>query len=163
MVGGAPYGATKAAFSVSDPCVGSLISAPPVCASTESRPAPFYTPIQSDEITDEIGATTLLHRAARPEEIALVVGFLASPNASYVKGAVIAFCRLARNVTGFCRAQAAVAGLEPVASGHSVSAVLPTGTDRQLEIAEPLCMQIGDTVRAECYFNRNESHNDDWI
>jgi NAD(P)-dependent dehydrogenase (short-subunit alcohol dehydrogenase family) len=37
-----------------------------------------------------LGATTLLKRAANVEEIAEVVGFLASPHASYITGAVTA-------------------------------------------------------------------------
>jgi len=53
-------------------------------------PGPVYTSIQSDEETDAIGATTLLRRAARPEEIAKVIAFLASRDASYVIGALIA-------------------------------------------------------------------------
>jgi NAD(P)-dependent dehydrogenase (short-subunit alcohol dehydrogenase family) len=40
--------------------------------------------------TEALGATTLLSRAAQPGEIASVIAFLASPQASYITGAVIA-------------------------------------------------------------------------
>jgi NAD(P)-dependent dehydrogenase (short-subunit alcohol dehydrogenase family) len=36
-----------------------------------------------------LGATTLLGRAAQPQEIAEVIAFLASDKASYITGAVI--------------------------------------------------------------------------
>jgi NAD(P)-dependent dehydrogenase (short-subunit alcohol dehydrogenase family) len=53
-------------------------------------PGPVYTEGSQDDRIEALGATTLVDRAAQPEEIAEVVGFLASPRASYVTGAVVA-------------------------------------------------------------------------
>lgn len=51
-------------------------------------PGPVYTAADADRITG-LGRTTLLGRAAQPEEIGAVIGFLASSAASYLTGAVI--------------------------------------------------------------------------
>src|SRR2546427_368622 len=53
-------------------------------------PGPVYTGGAAPERIEALGATTLLHRAADPAEIAEAVAFLASPRASYVTGAIVA-------------------------------------------------------------------------
>ena len=53
-------------------------------------PGPVFTAGATPERTEALGATTLLDRAANVDEIAEVVGFLASPRASYITGAIVA-------------------------------------------------------------------------
>lgn len=88
LAGGAAYGATKLSL------VGLTRSwaaeySPRGIRVNAIAPGPVYTAADADSIT-ALGETTLLGRAAQPEEIANVIAFLVSPRASYVTGAVIA-------------------------------------------------------------------------
>ncbi len=89
MAGGAAYGATKAALASMTRSWAAEYSPAGVRVNTVGS-GPVYTPIQSDAITEAVGATTIMNRAAQPAEIASVIAFLASPKASYITGAVIA-------------------------------------------------------------------------
>jgi NAD(P)-dependent dehydrogenase (short-subunit alcohol dehydrogenase family) len=87
LVGRAAYGATKLSL------VGLTRSwaaeySPRGVRVNAIAPGPVYTASDPARIK-ALGETTLLGRAAQPEEIANVIGFIASPRASYVTGAVI--------------------------------------------------------------------------
>ena len=88
MPGGAAYGATKAALDSMTRSWAAEYSPAGVRINTVAS-GPVYTAIQSDEVTDAVGATTIMARAAQPAEIASVIAFIASPKASYITGAVI--------------------------------------------------------------------------
>jgi NAD(P)-dependent dehydrogenase (short-subunit alcohol dehydrogenase family) len=89
MPGGAAYGATKAALAAMTRSWAAEFSPAGVRVNTIAA-GPVYTPIQSPQQAEAVGATTLMGRVAQPDEIASVIVFLASPNASYITGAVIA-------------------------------------------------------------------------
>ncbi|MCW2689706.1 MAG: hypothetical protein JWR37_4596, partial [Mycobacterium sp.] len=85
----AAYGATKAA----------LVSFARSWAAEYGRagirvnaisPGPIYTGAAKRELFDAWGKTTPLGRAGEPQEIAAVIGFLASPRAGYITGTNIA-------------------------------------------------------------------------
>ena len=89
MPGGAAYGATKAALDSLTRSWAAEYSPAGVRVNTIAA-GPAYTGAQPAEVTESIGATTIMARAAQPAEIANMVAFLASPKASYITGAVIA-------------------------------------------------------------------------
>ena len=89
MPGGAAYGATKAALDSMTRSWAAEYSLAGVRINTVAS-GPVYTGIQPAEVTQGVGDTTIMKRAAQPDEIANVIAFLASPKASYITGAVIA-------------------------------------------------------------------------
>jgi NAD(P)-dependent dehydrogenase (short-subunit alcohol dehydrogenase family) len=89
MSGGAAYGATKAAL-ISLTQAWAAEFSPRGVRVNAVAPGPVYTRPEERHLYDTLGATTPLHRAAEPPEIAEVVAFLVSPRASYVTGAVVA-------------------------------------------------------------------------
>jgi NAD(P)-dependent dehydrogenase (short-subunit alcohol dehydrogenase family) len=88
MSGGAAYSATKAALDAMTRSWAAEFSPAGVRINTVAS-GPVYTAIQPAEVTEAVGTTTVMARAAQPEEIASVITFLASPRASYITGAVI--------------------------------------------------------------------------
>jgi NAD(P)-dependent dehydrogenase (short-subunit alcohol dehydrogenase family) len=89
LAGAAAYGATKAALSSMTRAWAAEFSPSGVRVNAVAA-GPVYTRPQDRERFDALGATTLLNRAADPTEIAEAVGFLASPRAGYITGAIIA-------------------------------------------------------------------------
>ena len=90
LVGGAAYGATKAALESMTRAWAAEYSASGVRVNAIA-PGPVYTPTPSGpEFITALGETTPMHRASQPEEIAEVISFLASPRASYITGATVA-------------------------------------------------------------------------
>jgi NAD(P)-dependent dehydrogenase (short-subunit alcohol dehydrogenase family) len=90
LVGGAAYGATKASLEAMTRAWAAEYSASGVRVNAVA-PGPVYTPTPSGpEFITALGATTPMGRASQPEEIAEVIAFLASPQASYVTGTTVA-------------------------------------------------------------------------
>lgn len=88
LPGAAAYGATKAALTAMSRAWAAEYSPGGVRVNTVA-PGPAYTGGATEELITDLGATTLLGRAAQPDEIAQVIAFLASDKASYITGAVI--------------------------------------------------------------------------
>jgi NAD(P)-dependent dehydrogenase (short-subunit alcohol dehydrogenase family) len=86
---GAAYGATKAALAALAQSWAAEYSPRGVRVNAVAA-GPIYTRPEARELYDTLGATTALNRAAEPDEIADVVAFLASAEASYVTGAIVA-------------------------------------------------------------------------
>jgi NAD(P)-dependent dehydrogenase (short-subunit alcohol dehydrogenase family) len=89
LAGGAAYGATKAA-------VASLARSwaaeygPSGVRVIAVAPGPVYTGGAAPERIENLGDTTLLGRAAQPQEIAETIGFLVSSRSAYITGTTIA-------------------------------------------------------------------------
>jgi NAD(P)-dependent dehydrogenase (short-subunit alcohol dehydrogenase family) len=84
----AAYGATKAALA-SLARSWAAEYGPAGVRVNAVAPGPVYTNAASRDLFDSMATTTLLRRVAEPQEIAEVIGFLASPRASYITGTTI--------------------------------------------------------------------------
>src|SRR6202171_3551743 len=85
----AAYGATKAALT-SLARSWAAEYGPAGMRVNAISPGPVYTNAAERELFDSLGETTVLGRAGEPQEIAEVIGFLASPRASYMHGTNVA-------------------------------------------------------------------------
>lgn len=88
LAGGAAYAATKGALVAMTKSWAAEYSPAGVRVNAVA-PGPIYTSADADRI-GALGKTTIMGRAAQPEDVANMVEFLVSPRAQYVTGAVFA-------------------------------------------------------------------------
>jgi NAD(P)-dependent dehydrogenase (short-subunit alcohol dehydrogenase family) len=85
----AAYGATKAALTSLARSWAAEYGPAGIRVNAVS-PGPVYTNAAEREVFESLGETTVLGRAGQPQEVAEVIGFLASPRASYITGTNVA-------------------------------------------------------------------------
>jgi NAD(P)-dependent dehydrogenase (short-subunit alcohol dehydrogenase family) len=88
LPGSAAYAATKASLTAMTRAWAAEFSPAGVRVNTVA-PGPVRSNGASQERIESLGRTTLLGRAADPEEVAEVIAFLASDKSGYITGAVI--------------------------------------------------------------------------
>jgi NAD(P)-dependent dehydrogenase (short-subunit alcohol dehydrogenase family) len=89
LAGGAAYSATKASLSAMTRSWAAEFS-PSGVRVNAIAPGPVFTAGAAPDRIAQLGETTIMKRAAQPEEIAEAVAFLVSPGAAYFTGATIA-------------------------------------------------------------------------
>jgi NAD(P)-dependent dehydrogenase (short-subunit alcohol dehydrogenase family) len=88
LAGGAAYSATKAALEAMTRAWAAEYGPSGVRVNAVA-PGPVYT-ASSETVIRALGETTILKRAAQPDEIADTIAFLASDRSRYITGATIA-------------------------------------------------------------------------